>query len=603
MNNAEYKFPLDLQKTQSQVTLQVNKGDTARTLLITLYNGGTLHRLGENSTVVLSAKKTNGRYLFNSCTIENDRTTIRYDFTSATTDTPGIVQCELLIADKEARTITSPRFTMIVDNLINCDDVFSADDNQFIIMAMSEEDKRIACEGERKSNELQREANETTRQDNEAERQRLESLRQEAEEQRKIAEVDRNKIADSLKEAEAKIANLEAAATGKHYDTVEESGVKYTTQFPDVLPYGILSHLGGLAMKWAGDTENSFSSGGTIHDGDIPSDDGELVVVSDASEVHLLAYSDLTDDNGDYYMETTHFVLPTNQRVRLSEATVYYVDERDGSTTDGVFNATEAMGIQHSDCDSPFKIIHGNIRYTSNSVKKVDIGMPYTLVGAKTYSGTPCTVKGNTVVMPKGSQTGILIPCALPKGTKVTVTANGENSAGEKVNKFIFRTSNSNASAEIQKGVEGTLTADSTYLLIYKYNASTALTEDLEISDIEIVISNPDSATLYTSHSVNIPDDLITYLNDNGYAYGVGLSETCYNYLDLTARTYHQYCKVENDVVVELANPITVDVSEYLAGDLDIVPLLPCCLARFTNEDRTSDAAPYTISYKKKIGG
>ena len=398
-----------------------------------------------------------------------------------------------------------------------------------------------------------------------------------------------------------KTQNLEAAANGKLYDTVEEAGVKYTTQLPDVLPYGILSRIGGL-VRWEGDYEESYSGSndnfmyGFEHLGI-----DEIAVVSNASEIQIKSYNDFQDGNGEDYSIIANYVIPTNQKIKLSDLSVVYEDSRDGSTSIGVH--TNWGVTTYINCTEPCKVVYGNLKPIPIAVNRVDIGLPYTLVGAKTYSGTPCTVKGNTVVMPKGAQLGILIPCALPKGTKVTVTANGENSAGEKVNKFIFRTSNSSASAEIQKGGTVTLTADSTYLMIYKYNANTALAEDLEISDIKIVVSNPDSATLYTSHSVSIPDDLITYLNDNGYAYGVGLSETCYNYLDLTARTYHQCCKVENDVVVELANPITVDVSEYLAVESDVVLLQPYCMVRFINEEGTSNPVPYIVSYKKKIGG
>lgn len=410
-----------------------------------------------------------------------------------------------------------------------------------------------------------------------------------------------NSLYHDVLELGRKTQNLEAAANGKLYDTVEESGVEYTTQLPDVLPYGILSRIGGL-VRWEGDYEESYSGNQDLFTGGFEYlGIDEIAVVSNASEIQIESYNDLQDGNGEYYSIIANYVIPTNQKIKLSDLSVVYEDSRDGSTSIGVHTG---WGVTtYINCTEPCKVVYGNLKPIPIAVKSVAIGLPYTLDGAKTYSGTSCTVKGNTVVMPKGSQLGILIPCALPKGTKVTVTANGENSAGEKVNKFAFRTSNSSASAEIPKGGTVTLTADSTYLMIYKYNANTALAEDLEISDIKIVVSNPDSATLYTSPSVSIPDDLITYLNDNGYAYGVGLSETCYNYLDLTARTYHQYCKVENDVVVELANPITVDVSEYLAVESDVVLLQPYCMVRFINEEGASNAVPYTVSYKKKIGG
>lgn len=395
-----------------------------------------------------------------------------------------------------------------------------------------------------------------------------------------------------------RLTNLEYASTGNIYNTVEESDVKYTTQLPDALPYGILSRI-GCYVRWTGDNEASYDmGGGTFYVGDIPENDGEFVIVSEASEVQISDYADYTDDNGDYYSIVTYYTIPTNKKVKLSEVAIYCEDTRDGSTWNSTYEGS--WGISQScSCTSSFKIIHGNVSPVPNPVTKVEIGLPYTLVEAKTYSGVPCTVTENTVIMPKGYKWGVLIPCELPSGAKVTVYADGENDAGEKVYKFIFRTSSGNASTEANLGTETTLTAKSTYLMIYKSNPNTASTADLEIRNIKVVLSNPNVSTLYATHTVEIPEELITYLNDNGYAYGAGLDETCYNYLDLTARVYRQYCKIENDAVVELSNPVTVDVSGHLASDLDIVPLLPSCLVRFVSS--AAKAIPYIISYKTKL--
>lgn len=404
MNNAEYRFTLNLQKAQSQVTMQVNSGDTARTLLITLTNGGLTYRLGEGSTAVLSARKSNGKYLFNSCSIVEDNTVIRYDFTTATTDTPGIMQCELIITDPVENTIVSPRFTMIVDTLINGDEVFSYDENTFMVRAMAQE--------------ALREVNEATRIANEAERQRHENL-----------------MATELEANKRRIANLEAAATGNIYDTIEVSEVAHTKQFGDVLPYGILSSV----------------------------DDG---------------------------------------------------------------------------------------------AKRIEIGLPYTLSGASGYRGYgDCIVKEDSVVMLQGSKYGVVIPCVLPKGAKVIVTADGRNSDTDRIYKYSFRKYPTNGTFDTSASDEYTinsststlceLTDDSTHLYITKYSVNTSLTTDLEISNIKVDLQNPDDATIYDKQVVDIPSDL-TYLD---------------------------------------------------------IPLKSGCLMRFLGDNDSEYEANYTLSYKQKIGG
>ena len=217
MNNAEYSFTLDLQSVQSQITLEVNSGDTARRLLIVLTNGGKTHKLAEGSMAVLSAKKSNGKYLFNKCSIVNDNTTIRYDFTAATTDTPGIMQCELLIADPTEKTIISPRFTLIVDNLINGDEVISEDENLFLTQAVAQE--------------LARENNEKQRED-------AENARKSAEDIRQSKEIFRQEF---YRKIESRVANLEKSAEGSLYETVTEGGVVERIQVKNALPYGIIS--------------------------------------------------------------------------------------------------------------------------------------------------------------------------------------------------------------------------------------------------------------------------------------------------------------------------------------------------------------------------
>lgn len=633
MNNAEYRFTLDLQKIQSQVTLQVNTGDTARSLVITLTNGGVTHTLRKGSMAVLSAKKSNGKTLFNSCTIGYDYTTIRYDFTSLTADAPGIMQCELLITEPEdngfQKSIVAPRFTIIVDDLVNDGEVISADENTFLLEVQSQEAARVLVEDERvsneatrkskedaresneatrKSNEKTRNSNESTRKSNENQRttdetqrianesgrknnenQRIanEETRQANEEKRIQAEGDRAKLAEGLKNTELRISTLEAASSGNIYRTIEETRSEGTIQLSDVLPYGILSRVGGSPMRWRGDSEVEYGSGygGVFGISELPTNDGEFLVISDASEIHFFAYEDPMIDSGGHYTLTTHFVIPTNQKVKLSEATVYVEDSRDGSISNGVFESAVAEQISRYRCDSDFRIVHGNLQFVNHPLESISIGMPFDLSSGH----NALKVSENSFRLVHGQMP--YIPCKIPKGTTVTVYGEGGGVNGYYLS--TGTTSSTIVTSKIAIGKSVTLTQDANYISFYRPDSTVV---DV-VKNFRVMFSSPGLATAYNYKTISF-NNLKDFLDSKGYEYGAFLDDTCYNYLDLTTRTYHQYCKVENNVVVKLSKVVNVDVSAYLEENADVLPLYPSCIIKFKG-----DGMPYTISYKEKIGG
>ena len=147
MNTLSYRFSLDLQTSQSQISIPVLLGDTNRRLYINLTNGGVPYIIPDGSIATFVARKSDENTLFNSCIIEN-KTTIRYDFTPNTATEPGIVNCEVRLYDTNGKTITSPRFIMVVDSRVIYDDsILSEGEHTIIDQIMLEEVKRE--EGER----------------------------------------------------------------------------------------------------------------------------------------------------------------------------------------------------------------------------------------------------------------------------------------------------------------------------------------------------------------------------------------------------------------------------------------------------------------------
>ena len=133
MNYSTFKFALDLQVLQSQVSIPVTFGDTARKFYITLTDGGVPFELKEGFRAVLSGKKPNGKPLYNDCILDLKNSAIIYEFTEHTATSEGITEFEVIIYAPGERVMGTPRFIMLVDKRINgIDDVTSESERNAI---------------------------------------------------------------------------------------------------------------------------------------------------------------------------------------------------------------------------------------------------------------------------------------------------------------------------------------------------------------------------------------------------------------------------------------------------------------------------------------
>lgn len=183
MNYIKYRFTLDMHAVQSQISIPVTLGDTARTLYVSLSDGGLPYIIEDGCLAKIEIKRPSGTKLEDFCPIEKN-TTIRYEFSQNenTAAVEGIHECNIVIYDTDGSKICTPRFTMVVS-----DRVFSADD-----LILTDEDKRIveaivAAEVPRQNAELERIAAENARQAAEAQR-------AEAEVERASVELERKKL-------------------------------------------------------------------------------------------------------------------------------------------------------------------------------------------------------------------------------------------------------------------------------------------------------------------------------------------------------------------------------------------------------------------------
>ena len=175
MNSSNFRFVLDLHSTQSQVSIPVTLGDTARVWYISLSDGGLPYIIEDGCLAKIEIKRPTGTFLAAFCPIEKN-TTVKYDFsqdeiTVNTAAVEGVHDCSVTIYDAEGNKIGSPRFSMVVsERVINSDDINLTDDDKSAIEAM------IAAEASRQAAETGRVNAEASRQ--EAELGRQETLRQ-----------------------------------------------------------------------------------------------------------------------------------------------------------------------------------------------------------------------------------------------------------------------------------------------------------------------------------------------------------------------------------------------------------------------------------------
>lgn len=115
MERTRYRLRLDLNDPAAAVTIHAKRCDSGRSILATLLSGGVVYPVSDDLSAVFTARKPDGKVLYNACTIEAGR--IRYDLTPQTTAAAGLMECELRLFRGE-QLITSPRFHLMVEDTV-----------------------------------------------------------------------------------------------------------------------------------------------------------------------------------------------------------------------------------------------------------------------------------------------------------------------------------------------------------------------------------------------------------------------------------------------------------------------------------------------------
>ena len=165
MRYQENRFTLDLQKHQSQTTVNVFQGDTAVRLYISLTDGGKPYMLEGRSFAVFYGKRQDGKPLVHRCEVINSAE-IMYEFQPATSYVLGIVNCQCRVYTDNQELITAPRFSINVEEKVVEDDDFPITDDERSLLdeILAGDAARIAAEEKRQVEEAIRIDNESVRQ-------------------------------------------------------------------------------------------------------------------------------------------------------------------------------------------------------------------------------------------------------------------------------------------------------------------------------------------------------------------------------------------------------------------------------------------------------
>lgn len=112
MNNSIHRFTLDLNEQDSQVYVTVRQGDTAKGLSVMLMESGTPYSITDGTAAVLAAQKPDGTYIYEACTVADNRLTVALPATF-TAAAGKLKACFRLTGGSAA--LTSPAFTIYVD--------------------------------------------------------------------------------------------------------------------------------------------------------------------------------------------------------------------------------------------------------------------------------------------------------------------------------------------------------------------------------------------------------------------------------------------------------------------------------------------------------
>lgn len=112
MNRSVSQIILDVQDTISGVVVCAKRGDTGRTIRVSLSDGGYPYSIAEGCSASITARRPDGRKIKKTCQIVGNY--IEYDFDDQTCLYSGRLPAEIKLYDPGGDILTSARFLIDV---------------------------------------------------------------------------------------------------------------------------------------------------------------------------------------------------------------------------------------------------------------------------------------------------------------------------------------------------------------------------------------------------------------------------------------------------------------------------------------------------------
>ena len=120
MEHVEHRIKLDLMKAGLQGQVIVKKADSdSRKINIFLSSAAGPYNMKDITSAILRAEKPDGKVMFNSCTVCEDR--LEYIITTQTVAATGTVTCEITLMSSTGQVLVTPQFEIIVADIIYSD--------------------------------------------------------------------------------------------------------------------------------------------------------------------------------------------------------------------------------------------------------------------------------------------------------------------------------------------------------------------------------------------------------------------------------------------------------------------------------------------------
>lgn len=118
MNKAVYRITLDMSMIESQYQIPIKKHDTARSIHMDLANCGEHYRIEDGCRAVVMFRDAEDQPFLTDCVIRHPGSIVEFDIPETMTDNTGLIDCELRVYGYDDQILTSPRFTVLVSDVV-----------------------------------------------------------------------------------------------------------------------------------------------------------------------------------------------------------------------------------------------------------------------------------------------------------------------------------------------------------------------------------------------------------------------------------------------------------------------------------------------------